>query len=271
MTIRIRNLLFKILTIISLILLLATSALLIYSILAKKFYFPTEHNYIHLQNLLLTKFNYYTVIISIFLFLILSVLNFLYINYQFEKTQSTELIYFALFLIGCLTESFRIFIPCLNLWETSNQVVLIISRIIYFGKILIPLSFIFMAVYSSAEYRQDVERNIIILLLLSAICSVVLPINTNKIFPTCLPQPGYKNLIFTIWIIFILITIFSLIRNDYIANSKTKMPLGFIFLITGYLILCNTMNIVLLVFGTIFMIYGSLTFLQSLHQKYLWD
>ena len=114
MTIKTRNRLIIFFSIFSLILLLGMSSLFVISLISNKFVPATEHTYTLFQNFFLTKFNFLTVVISIFVFLMYVSVSFLYINFEFEKTQSTEIIYFSLFLIGCLTESFRLFIPCLN-------------------------------------------------------------------------------------------------------------------------------------------------------------
>ena len=66
------------------------------------------------------------------------------------------------------------------------------------------------------------------------------------------------------------VTFVSLIRNDKISNSKTKMPLGYVLFASGYMLLNHTMNYVLLALGTISIVLGTLIYLKELHKQYLW-
>lgn len=271
MTIKTRNRLIIFFSIFSLILLLGMSSLFVISLLLNKFVPATENIYTFLQNFFLTKFNFLTVVISIFVFLMYVFVSFLYINFEFEKTQSTEIIYFSLFLIGCLTESFRLFIPCLNLWNSYSQYVALCSRIILFGRLLVPFSLVFMAICNTVEYRQDVERNILILIISAAIVATLLPLNSNNIVPLCHVEYGYEKFFLIIWFLLAFVTFISLIRNDKISNSKTKMPLGYVLFASGYIILNHTMNYILLLIGSISIVLGTLIYLKELHKQYLWN
>lgn len=271
MTIKTRNRLIIFFAFVSLFLLVGMGILFLISLLSNNIFKPVEHNITFFQNFILTKFNFFSIVISIFVLLIYVFFTFLYINYEFEKTQSTEVIYFSLFLIGCLTESFRLFIPCLNLWDSFSQYVSICSRIVFFGKLLIPFSFVFMSTCNGVEYRQDVERNISILIISAAIIACIIPLNSNNILPLCFIEFGYFNIFLILWITLILVTLISLFRNDYISDSKTKMPLGFFLISIGYLTLCFTVNYLLLSIGTILIISGTLIYLRALHKQYLWD
>ena len=270
MTIKTRNRLIIFFSIFSLILLLGMSSLFVISLISNKFVPATEHTYTLFQNFFLTKFNFLTVVISIFVFLMYVFVSFLYINFEFEKTQSTEIIYFSLFLIGCLTESFRLFIPCLNLWNSYSQFIVLCSRVTLFGRILVPFSLVFMSICNTVEYRQDVERNILILFISAAIISTLLPLNSNNIVSLSYVEYGYGKFFTIVWVLLAFVTFVSLIRNDKISNSKTKMPLGYVLFASGYMLLNHTMNYVLLALGTISIVLGTLIYLKELHKQYLW-
>lgn len=215
--------------------------------------------------------NVYAIISSVLILLIYVTFSLFYITVHFEKTQSSEIIYFALFLVSLLFEFARLFIPFLNLWSSCSQIVTILSRIVLFGRTLAPLSLLFIAIQNLPEQRQNVERNLTILIVGSAIFSTLLPINTQKMTLNAHLLFGFQYQIYYSWLVFTIITFVSLIQTDYSENTKSKMPLGFILLAFGYKILFNTTRLFLVVLGTIFLLVGTAIFLKELHKKYLWD
>ena len=73
----------------------------------------------------------YSTISSVFIMLIYVITSLFYISVQFEKTQSSEIIYFSLFLFSILFEFVRIFVPCLNLYDSYSKITSVISRLVF--------------------------------------------------------------------------------------------------------------------------------------------
>ena len=213
----------------------------------------------------------YSTISSVFILLIYVITSLFYISVQFEKTQSSEIIYFSLFLFSLLFEFVRIFIPCLNLYDSYSRITSIISRLVLFSHVLSPLSLLYISIQNLPEHRQNVERNLTILLIISAMISVTVPLDSEKMTLTCRLKFGFEREFLIFWGLFTLITFISLLQNNFSENSKSKMPLGFLLLAFGYKILCTTPVLISILAGTVFLITGTVIFLKELHKKYLWD
>lgn len=213
----------------------------------------------------------YSTISSVFILLIYVITTLFYISVQFEKTQSSEIIYFSLFLFSLLFEFVRIFIPCLNLYDSYSRITSIISRLVLFSHVLSPLSLLYISIQNLPEHRQNVERNLTILLIISAMISVTVPLDSEKMTLTCRLKFGFEREFLIFWGLFTLITFISLLQNNFSENSKSKMPLGFLLLAFGYKILCTTPVLISILAGTVLLITGTVIFLKELHKKYLWD
>lgn len=213
----------------------------------------------------------YSTISSVFILLIYVITTLFYISVQFEKTQSSEIIYFSLFLFSLLFEFVRIFIPCLNLYDSYSRITSIISRLVLFSHVLSPLSLLYISIQNLPEHRQNVERNLTILLIISAMISVTVPLDSEEMTLTCRLKFGFESEFLIFWGLFTLITFISLLQNNFSENSKSKMPLGFLLLAFGYKILCTTPVLISILAGTVLLITGTVIFLKELHKKYLWD
>lgn len=213
----------------------------------------------------------YSTISSVFILLIYVITSLFYISVQFEKTQSSEIIYFSLFLFSLLFEFVRIFIPCLNLYDSYSRITSIISRLVLFSHVLSPLSLLYISIQNLPEHRQNVERNLTILLIISAMISVTVPLDSKEMTLTCRLKFGFESEFLIFWGLFTLITFISLLQNNFSENSKSKMPLGFLLLAFGYKILCTTPVLISILAGTVLLITGTVIFLKELHKKYLWD
>ena len=205
----------------------------------------------------------YSTISSVFILLIYVITSLFYISVQFEKTQSSEIIYFSLFLFSLLFEFVRIFIPCLNLYDSYSRITSIISRLVLFSHVLSPLSLLYISIQNLPEHRQNVERNLTILLIISAMISVTVPLDSEKMTLTCRLKFGFESEFLIFWGLFTLITFISLLQNNFSENSKSKMPLGFLLLAFGYKILCTTPVLISILAGTVLLITGTVIFLKE--------
>lgn len=224
--------------------------------------------YTFLQNFFLTKYNFTAVIISIFLFLLYTTIVFLFINVEFEKTQSTEIIYFAVFLIGCVLESVRICIPLLNLWDSSIYFLMFCTRLIIFARTIAPLALLISVVCSATEYRQYVEQNLLLMTIVSIILALMVPVNSTQLLPTgCYPY----NYGLLLRIILISLTFISQIFKNVINKTKgIAMPLGMALLSIGYLMLLESYSYLFTGIGFTAIMTGTFIYLKDLHRQYLW-
>lgn len=240
-------------------------------IYTKTLYLPSYSPYRLWQGFFLTKFNYQSVFIAIFVILIYVFISFLFINISFEKTQSTEIIYLSLFLIGFLTEPVRLCFPLMNLWNMWPSFATDVSRFLLFGRLLAPFSLLFTVIYSNFESRQYVEQNLVILLAFSLSACLVATFNTNIIHPAGYVQFGLEGAFLLLRNSVLLFSIISQIIKSKQNHQTYHMPLGFFLMILGYIILINVYNYITLAVGTLCIFPGTVMYLKELHSQYLWN
>lgn len=220
---------------------------------------------ISLKNIL---FNDYTIfpIISIIFLGIYTLVTTSVIRYSFGKTQSPEIIFFFGFLVGCLLEYCRLFIPIYNLWNSYSTFVIFIGKTCFACRLISLLCFLFSALFSADFQNQQAEKNLLIITIISLIFAEFLPINTGTITPAVLPASGF-NKVFTI----ILFFIFFITCISMIVFVKSKYTFGYIFLMLGYFSLIYATNLILCLFGIFFLTFGTVKYLEKIHNYYLWQ
>lgn len=269
MTIKTRNLSTLILFFISIAIFLANVILLVYTISSGIFTFPENTQQKIFFQFTSNKYTFISAVISIFIFMLyVSTITICFVI-LFEKTHSTEIIFFSMFLIACLFESFRILIPFMNLWNSFSLIATISGRAVIFGRMLAPISLLASVVASSSEQRQNVERNIAILVILSLISTWFLPLDSTHPSVTCIFPCG--SIVFSSVRVLIIATVAtSQILNTISFGMGMQYAVSLIVLSVGYLVLCITFSIFTLVFGTLLLSSGSALYLKNLHAQYLW-
>lgn len=217
------------------------------------------------------KFTFTTSIISIFIFLVYVSSCLMYLVIAFGKTQSIEIIFFSLFLIGCLTECVRILIPILNLWNSFTPIAIFCGRAVIFGRTLAPLSILSVAIVSGNSQRQNVERNIAIVVIISIIMANYIPLNNIHISLQCIIPWGKETLFSTACFLILLVANISQIINVYILEREIKSYIWFAIVCAGYMVLCITFSILTLIAGSILLIGGTIFYLNNLHDEYVWS
>lgn len=186
----------------------------------------------------------------------------------FEKTAALEIQFFTGFVISCLLETVRFFIPVFELWNSYSEFVKFTGKIIIAGRILTPLSFLFSIIFSTADQRQDSERNMFILFLSAALLGFCYPVNTAAITTNFSISWGYKELFISIRFILFACTFVTILQSAYISSTKemyAKAFSGLLFFL-GYALLCSTDSFFELTVSVSSMITGAIFYLISIHR-----
>ncbi len=205
-------------------------------------------------------FNAYVLIITLILFL------------SFEKTQALETIYFLGFLLSCMAEGIKLFVPVAALTQTSGSSVTIITRIVIGARMLAPLSFLFAELFSDTESRLFVERNFTIMMLASIFMGMLIPLDTRSYTSIFTYQWGIQEIFQTTRFLLVAATVLAIackILTTYSTDSLHE-GIGFLLSISGYFILSNSDNFILTIAGGITLFTGTLYYLRSMHQIYRW-
>jgi hypothetical protein len=270
MTIKSRNILLLLLLILSLCLLLADATLLFYNLYKGTLIGPDSFLEQPHPGFLAKGYSFSAVLLSLFIFLVYVSVSVYYLFVQFEKTQSTEIIFFALFLFGCLTESIRLFVPIFNLWHSLSTLLIFTGRIVLFGRTLAPLALLFDAVFSGTEQRQYVERNLVILIVVSIMMALLIPLDTAVVLPNCCVRWGEGRAFLIVRILILVVTAISLFINSFTMGNKEKAPYGFLALAAGYEVCCYASSYPAVTTGGVLLFAGTAVYLGSLHRQYLW-
>ena len=271
MTIKTRNYFFLALVIVFSVFLLAASAMLGYSVYSGTLTRPDIFPAGRIAGFYAKGYSFIATLSSIFIFALYALLAVIYLYIQFEKTQSTEVIFFALFLIGCFAETVRLCVPFFNLWHELSVFLLFIGRAVLFARTLAPTALLFDAVFSGTEARQHVERNLVILIVLSVMISMLMPLNTAVVLPNFCIKWGSGKAFIAIRALILAAAILSLFINARSLGTKDASPFGFAALAFGYEISCYATSYAAAAAGGILLFGGTAVYLKSLHRKYLWQ
>jgi len=269
MTLRFRNRLNLIISSIAFICLLVNSLLLVYSIWNGTF---MENDYLGLLNegRILTKNIPLCVIISLlFKDLYVGVIT-IVIYRSFVKTQATDIIFFTLFLVSLLVDSARIYIPLLNLSHTYSQLYIFCGNAGVFARLLGPIALLFTVIMGFTEQWQNLEKNILILLIVSFFIAEFLPLNTAVTNDNFTVDHNYRKILTAYAAITAIVTlILQFINNkNRFFSQMTTVGLGLLFL--GNAFIYYGTNILKLSIGIILLTTGTIIFIQRLHNQYLW-
>lgn len=223
------------------------------------------------SNLFLLKYRPECVLIGIFLKNIYVIFSTLFILRAFEKTQSSEIFYFLLFLLACLCDSAKILIPLFHISQTYSTTLLIIGNVLLFSRILFPLSLMSTIILYENEHHQNIERNSLLLLVVATFLAAFIPLNTTIIEPHFIVSYGYEKTIKITTVIIQLANILTLIFRNINRNSKQWTTIGIFILSIGIFCFFGNTCILSLALGFFGTCIGTFIFLRALHKFYLWN
>ncbi len=189
----------------------------------------------------------------------------------FEKTQATDISFFFVFLIALIANSIRIWIPLFNMNSTFSGLLVFCGNCILFSKLLVPTSLLFSVVMSGADQRQNLEKNIFILLLGSTFFAQLLPLNTANVCLNFEVDYSYRNVIKITSILIVLATLIALFFNNRQKFYTQLTTVGLAFICAGTFTLFNSTNLLRFSLSVIFLFTGNLLYLKELHKQYLWN
>ncbi len=196
----------------------------------------------------------------------------LIIYLSFEKTQALETIYFLGFLLSCMAESSRLFIPVYALAQEDPSSLATVTRLIIGVRMLAPLSFLFAELFSDTESRLFVERNFVLMLLASIFMGMLIPLNTNGYSSIFTFQWGLQEIVHLVRLLLVATTLLAIICK-LVTNYSTETiheGIGYLISICGYFILCNSDTYILVIVGASALFIGTIYYLRSMHQIYRW-
>lgn len=212
-----------------------------------------------------------SVYISLFLMNLYVVITSRVLSNAFAKTQGSEAAFMFCFLIACLAETSRFYIPMFSIQNSFTEFLIFLGRISVFARILAPLSLLFSVIMVGPDQRQNLERNMGLIIVASMFVALVLPLNTAIIERDFRVHAGFDKIIVSIEVIIDCLAVFSLFLRNYNEKQNQKSTLGLIFVIAGFVLNINSYTYFLLVLSETFTIAGTVLYLKEIHDRNLYE
>ena len=270
MTIKSRNRFNLIFICIAIVIAVLQSGLFIYQLITNNFTVPTVYNPNDSHNIVF-KYNYICVLIGIFIMNIYVIVSSIVVLTFFEKTQSTQIVFYLIFLLACLCDTSRILLPLFHVSNTYSRLLMDVAYLPLFARLLAPLSLLGITVLSDEEARHNVNRNTVFIIIASLFFAKIIPFNTAVILPNFCVSYGYTNTIRFASFFICLAGISTLAISNYKNNSPQFTTIGYAVLAIGYSSLFYCYNIFHLVVGVIAISSGTALYLFYLHKQFLWS
>lgn len=194
----------------------------------------------------------------------------LIIYHSFEKTQAPDMVFFLIFLFACLCDTTRLMVPVFNLSGSFSHFLLKIGNFHLFARLLAPLALMGTTVMSTEDFKQNTDRNSLILIIISMFFAELIPLNTSVILPNFCISYGYVKAIRAFGALICAVSAVSLFCTNRRNEYKQIMTIGFVLLCLGYSLTFYCYNILTLAAGTLFLGSGTYLYLNEVHKHYLW-
>ena len=220
----------------------------------------------------LLRYEFWACIAAVFVQILYVPFIALIVSRGFANTQSLELIYFGGFLLACMAEGVRLFMPLFGLWQSYSMMLIITGRTVITGRILSFLSLLFAALFNETDQRQNVERNFMVMLIIALLAGILMPLDTTQTTSACTVLWGYRPLFFTMRVcLFVLTELTFIIAIVWKGNREhVKTAIAYPLLMAGYTLLCYADNYLFTGLGSILLTIGTGMYLTTLHKIYMW-
>ena len=274
MTLVSRNIIFLSLFILAVIFIIATSAVFILAFTKGTILFPeTIQRLFSVPALPLLTPNMFAAILAATVLLVYAAMILGISLVNFEKTRSMEIIFLAIFALGCLFEGIRIWLPVFNFWANHSPLYVLIGKLLFFGRALSVVSLLALALISlELENKQNIEMNLVVVTAVATLLARLTSIESLIIPSNCSIRFGYEKMFLTVTAVTFLVGFLSMLyqSNNRGSPEYTRVAVGFILLSFGYLFLTQADSILPFALGTILLVTGSIIFLVNLHRFYTW-
>jgi hypothetical protein len=194
------------------------------------------------------------------------------IYYFFEKTQSPEILFFALFALSFAFEGIRVTVPLKIIYELPNVYLIIGCRILLFARYFGIFSLFAASVYASGLEVQK-QRNIIFVIVVAVlIIALGVPIDGLSWDSSFSMISGYSSMFRMVELGIMLITVVSFFISAYSRGSGEYIliGLGSFLAFLGRNILLSADTWITPFSGILILALGTWFICTRLHRVYLW-
>jgi hypothetical protein len=212
--------------------------------------------------------SYTTMIITV----IYAFVTLIFIYYFFEKTQSSEILFFSLFVLSFAFEAIRILVPLWKVYDFPGIFLVISTRALLFFRYLGLFSLFTASVYASGLGEQKQENSIFILILVTLTLALMVPVDGLSWDSTLVPIFGYRTMFRMVDIGIIGITVISFLIGSYTRGTKEyiRVGIGSLLVSWGRAVLFSSDTWVTPFPGLVLLVLGTWLICAQLHRVYLW-
>ncbi|WP_041611761.1 hypothetical protein [Treponema primitia] len=194
------------------------------------------------------------------------------IYYFFEKTQSPEILFFALFVVSLAFESLRIMVPFRVVKDLPSVVLVISARVLIFGRYYGLFSLFVASVYAAGLDQQKQGNVVFIIAVATLTIALGVPIDGLSWDSSMLVIFGFATMFKTVEIGIVLITMLSFFISAYTRGAKEYVFIGIgsVLVSLGRTVLLSADTWVTPLPGLILLIGGTWIICSQLHRVYLW-
>jgi hypothetical protein len=214
----------------------------------------------------------YVPFVTIIIAVAYALITLILIYYFFEKTQSPEILFIALFTLSFAFESARLIVPLRAVWELPGLYLIASYRLLLFGRYS-GLFSLFVAGVCASGFEIRKPGNVILLISGAAlIIALGVPIDGLSWDSTLGFIAGYASMFKMVEIGIILITAVS-----FFVSAYTRAAREYLFIGIGTLLVCIGRNVLFAsdtwatpLLALAILVAGTWFICHQLHQVYLW-
>ncbi|MDR2476615.1 MAG: hypothetical protein LBD18_02375 [Treponema sp.] len=216
--------------------------------------------------------NLYAVHVSMAVSVLYAFLTMILIYYFFEKTQSPEILFIAFFTVSFSFEEIRLILPLGRMYDIPSLYLLMIFRILLFGRYFGIFSLFAASVYAAGLEVQKQRNILLVISVATMVIALGVPIDTQTWDSSLNMINGYLSMFRLIEAGTFLITVISFLIAAWSRGSRE-----FVFISAGTALAFLGRNMLLCadtwagpILGVLLLATGTWFICTKLHKVYLW-
>jgi hypothetical protein len=194
------------------------------------------------------------------------------IYFFFEKTQSPEITFFALFVLSFVFEILRLMVPLRALYDFPMVLLVMGARILLFGRFFGVLSLFASSVYAAGLDFQKHGNIIFSSLIITLVVALGVPVDGMSWDTSLTMISGYSSVFRLAEIGILSMAVLSFLVGAYTRGTREYLyiALGALLVSLGRTFLLSADSWATPLPGLVMLILGTWFITRRLHQVYLW-
>jgi hypothetical protein len=192
-------------------------------------------------------------------------------NY-FKKSTSEEIFFFILFLLTLSIEAVRTGQLLLFLYNQPSYYGALITRTVYFGRILGALALLISGLFAAGFTYQKYGLFVGVIILISIAFAGTIPVDSTTLLPHLLYKIGNSSVVWSGLLAIKIIAVVNYLFAGYLKNNNEYFLMGIsiLLIVIGYELLINILSLPFIFIGAVLIAVGSVVFSNRIHSVYMW-